>query len=94
MPTKTRPTEKLKPSAKIAWRKVADEAVILNTETAAYYSLDGAGLRIWELLSEGRSIEEIVGTLADEYDASSEVLRRDALDLLSNLRKEKIVEPA
>ena len=37
----------------------ADEAVILDVETAVYFSLDGAGLRMWELLGDGKSVPEV-----------------------------------
>lgn len=83
-----------KHASRIAWRKVADEAVILNTETAAYYSLDGVGLRLWELLGEKRSMPDIVSTLAKEYDAPAEVIRKDCTELVRKLRQEHIVEPA
>lgn len=81
-------------SGRIAWRKVADEAVILDTETAAYYSLQDVGLRIWELIGEGRSIEEMAAVLAEEFDASEDVIRRDCEELIVRLRREKIIEPA
>lgn len=79
---------------RVAWRKVADEAVILNTETAAYYSLDGVGLRIWELIGEKRPLAEIVSTLACEYDAPAKTLLKDAEALVARLRKESLVEPS
>ena len=84
----------VKHAARVAWRKVADEAVILDTETAAYYSLDGAGLRIWELIGAGRPLADIVSTLAQEYDAAPEVLLRDCEGLIRRLRKENLVEPS
>lgn len=83
-----------KHAARTAWRKVADEAVILDTETAAYFSLDGVGLRVWELMGEGRSVPEIVAALVAEYDASEDAIRKDVLDLIRKLRQEKIAEPA
>lgn len=83
-----------KHSGRVAWRKVADEAVILDVETAAYFSLDGVGLRIWELIGEKRSLDEISREIAAEYDAPEDVIRRDCEELIGRLRKEKIVEPA
>lgn len=83
-----------KHSKRVAWRKVADEAVILDVETAAYFSLDGVGLRVWELLESGSSLDRIVSSLSGEYDAPADVIRRDCEELLERLRKHKIVEPA
>ena len=83
-----------KHSPRVAWRKVADEAVILDTETAAYFSLDGAGLLIWELLSKKLSLEKIAAAVAAEYDAPEAVIRKDLDALLKSLKKEKLIEPA
>ncbi len=83
-----------KHAKRVAWRKVADEAVILDTDTAEYYSLAGAGLRMWELLGKGKSPEQIAHALAREYDCPPERIRRDCLDLIGALLKRKILERA
>ena len=94
MPAKTAAQKRLwKHARHVAWRKVADEAVILDTNTAEYYSLAGAGLRMWELIGRGCGPDQIARTLAREYDCSPERLRRDSQDLIRALRKEKIIEP-
>ncbi|MBI5882428.1 MAG: PqqD family protein [Elusimicrobia bacterium] len=92
--TETRKPQAFKHSSRVAWRKVADEAVILDVETAAYYSLSGTGLRIWELLGEGKLVEDIVSRLGAEFDASEDVIRRDCRELVERLRREKMIEPA
>jgi hypothetical protein len=81
-------------SRRVAWRKVADEAIILEVESASYYSLSGAGLRMWELLGKGKSAVEIGKALAKEYDASEEKLSDDCADLVCRLRKERLIERA
>ena len=83
-----------KHSRRVAWRKVADEAVILDVETAAYFSLDGAGLRMWELLGEGKTIEKIAKALADEYDAPEDAIGDDCAELAGKLHKEGLLDPA
>lgn len=91
--TQSKP-QAFKHARRVAWRKVADEAVILDVETATYYSLNGAGLKIWELLGAGRSAAEISRDLAREYDAPEETIRRDVEELTRRMRQEKILEPA
>ena len=78
----------------VAWRQVADEAVILNVDTVVYYSLRGAGLRMWELLGDGKSASDIARILTQEYEASEDGIRKDCADLICKLRKESLVEPA
>jgi hypothetical protein len=83
-----------KHSRRVAWRKVADEAVILDTETAAYFSLSGAGLRMWELIGEGKTAAEIAGIVAAEYDADEDEIRGDCVELAGKLRKKRLIESA
>jgi len=90
----TRTAGSWKHSGRVAWRKVADEAVILDVETAVYYSLSGAGLRMWELLGEGRTPAQIAALLAAEYDADEGRLRADCAGLAAELRREGLVERA
>ena len=78
----------------VAWRKVSGEAVILDVDTAVYYSLNGVGLRMWELLGEGRGSDEAAGVLAAEFDAAPERIRKDYEDLAKRLRKEGLLSPA
>jgi hypothetical protein len=83
-----------KHSRRVAWRKVADEAIILDVETAAYFSLSGAGLRMWELIGQGKTALEISRIIFGEYDASEEDIREDCVELIGKLRKERLIENA
>jgi hypothetical protein len=83
-----------KHSRRAAWRKVADEAVILDVKTAVYYSLSGAGRRMWELLGRGRTAAEIGKALAAEYDADERDIRQDCAALIGRLLKAGLLERA
>lgn len=88
------PSKKWRYTRNVAWRKVADEAVILNVDTAVYHSLGGAGLRMWELLGQGKSSEAAGSILAGEYDADALRLQKDFEDLARDLKKADLIEPA
>jgi hypothetical protein len=77
-----------------AWRNVADEAVILDVETAVYYSLDGAGRRMWELLGDGRTAAQIGEIVAREHDADESRILKDLHELIAKLLKERLLERA
>ncbi|OGR60171.1 MAG: hypothetical protein A2X36_12105 [Elusimicrobia bacterium GWA2_69_24] len=83
-----------KHSEHVAWRKVAGEAVILDVDTAVYYSLNGVGLRIWELLGERKPEAEILDAITSEYDAPRQRIAEDLERLLRRLKKEGIIAPA
>ena len=50
-------------------RLVEDETVVLDLESGMYFGLDGTGKRIWESVSEGHSLREIVSIIVAEYEA-------------------------
>ncbi len=83
-----------KHSSRVAWRKVADEAIILDVESAVYFSLSGAGLRMWELLGKGKTAGEIARALSAEYDAQENEIARDCAKLAGKLADEGLIAPA
>jgi hypothetical protein len=70
------------------------EPVLLNLENGAYYRANGVTLRIWELLAEPCELEQVVATLASEFDVSEERLRSDVQDVLDQLLKEGLIAVA
>lgn len=78
-------------SPEIAWRKVGDEAVLLNVRTSVYYSLNNVGSRIWELISAGRSSEDVILEVVRDFDAEEAVVRKDFSELIKPLLEENIL---
>ncbi|HCE97622.1 MAG TPA: hypothetical protein DER10_03900, partial [Elusimicrobia bacterium] len=74
--------EKTEISPTVTWRKVNNEAVILNLETSVYYSVNQTGTLIWELLVEGKPLEKIARALAAEYKLSTEQAAEDTCGFL------------
>jgi len=53
--------------------KVLDgEAIMIDLPKGIYYSLDGVGGRVWELLEEGRGAAAIAVGIAREFDVTPE----------------------
>ena len=75
----------------IYWRR-GDFTNIFNAKTAAFYSLDGAGARAFELLMEGKNEMDIVNTIADEFDADAKDIKEDFLKLVEDLRQNGILQ--
>ncbi len=76
---------------RIFWKKVDEELVILDIETGIYYTLNEVGARIWELALDARSIKEIVDDLLVHFDASEDVMYKDAEKVLRDLVRENIL---
>jgi hypothetical protein len=68
------------------------EVAILDLKGGTYYGLDHVGARIWGLLQEPRTVEEIRDVLLSEYEVEPDRCERDLLALLQRLADEKLVE--
>lgn len=70
---------------------IDDEAIIVNLDSGAYYSLRGSGARTWELLTTGATLGYIVDALVAEYPAASEAVQPAVAALLAELEAEQLV---
>lgn len=64
---------------------LAGEAVILNLREGVYYGLDDVGARIWNLIQEPQSVEQVCDRIFEEYDVSAGQCERDVLALVGEL---------
>ncbi len=76
----------------IIWRVVDDEALILNTSNGFYFSMNGTATEAWCLLNDGKSIDEVAQTISERYEIDLQSAKSDVEALLTELKKEKIVE--
>ena len=68
------------------------EVAILDLKGGVYYGLDAVGARIWNLVQEPRTVDEIHAALLQEYEVEPKLLERDVLALLQRLADEGLVE--
>jgi hypothetical protein len=68
------------------------EVAILDLKAGVYYGLDAVGARIWSLIQEPRTVNEIRDILLEEYEVEPERCERDLLVLLQRLADERIIE--
>ena len=68
------------------------EAVLLNLATKMYYTLNETGLRIWQMLSSGRTLGEISETLSGEFNVTPEKAKESVFNLIGELTAEKLVK--
>lgn len=73
--------------------KVVDgEAIIINLSNGIYYSLDGVGGTVWQMIEHGYSIEEMINTISAHHKVSSEQVKADLEKLIEELVQENIVK--
>ncbi|MBX6331502.1 MAG: PqqD family protein [Gemmatimonadaceae bacterium] len=71
---------------------LSDGAVLLSLHTKRYFSLNETGTRVWALLGEAKSADEIAAALAGEYAVSGEEARAAVDALIAELVAEQLLE--
>ena len=66
-------------------RKLEDEMVLLNLDSGEYFGLNDTGTRVWELLVDGRSRDEVVDRLTEEFEVTVEVASSHVAALCAEL---------
>jgi len=61
------------------------ETVVLDAASGAYFSLEGIGPRIWELLSGTTTRTTVVATIVDEFDVDPSTCERDVGAIIDEL---------
>jgi hypothetical protein len=75
------------------WRILDEEAVIINTNTSSYYSLNKTGTFIWNLIVEKEmSLEEIAESISFHYQKEEEDIIGDIESILNNLLDENLIK--
>ena len=68
-----------------------DEVVVVNLGAGTYYSLAGAGTKIWNAALSGASIQQIVAQLAARYQAEIDEVQRETVAFLEKLQAEELL---
>jgi hypothetical protein len=79
----------------VVFRDLAGEAVILNLASGIYLGLNEVGTRMWNLLAEHGSTEQVLAVLLEEYEVEEATLRQDIEALLHTLSEKglTVVDP-
>jgi hypothetical protein len=81
----------LRPHPDVVWRRVGEEAVVVNLKTNRIYSLNHTGARFWELISGGHDREAAEAALIDEFDIEESKLRKEVATVLDELTREGLI---
>ena len=70
----------------ILWRVVGDEALLLDTISGNYFSLDPIATEIWVRLNNGDDADQIASAVSERYSIEAGRARDDIADLMKDLR--------
>jgi hypothetical protein len=68
-----------------------DMLLMLDVEHGKYFGLNGTGPRIWELLEQPISEEELIDALLAEYEVTREVCATEVAAFLDGLRQRHLL---
>lgn len=61
------------------------DLVMMSIERGEYFGVGGAGPRVWELLEQPVTLEQIAATLCAEFEVEAAVCRQDLLNFAQEL---------
>lgn len=68
------------------------ESVILDLKDGVYYELNEVAARVWELIQEPASVQNVLDTLVAEYDVTLGECEADVVTLLEDMVLRGLVE--
>ena len=68
-----------------------DELVLLDAASGTYFGLNHVGSKIFDMLKDGRSEDEVIAALRTEYSESEERLRSDYAAFVAELERRGLV---
>ncbi len=75
-----------RPSPDLLWRVVGEEALLLDTVSGNYFSLDPIATEIWVKLADGESPDRIATALSAKYSIDEDRARNDVDELVAEMR--------
>ena len=67
------------------------DIVMMDLEKGKYFSLNGVGSRIWNLVEEPVKVSNVVDSLLEEYDIGRDECEEQVLQFLGKLEREQIL---
>lgn len=83
---------RLSRNARIAWRLIEGEAVLLDEVEGELIRLNPVGAEIWNAIDGMRTVREIVDRISGTFDVSERTAMRDVHRFLKHLLRHELVE--
>lgn len=84
-------TKKAVISEAVFAQNVDGEMVLLDMNSENYFGLDGVATDIWQLLSEGKTLEEMYSALIEMYEVEEVQLKEDLEAFIQKLLDDGLV---
>jgi coenzyme PQQ synthesis protein D (PqqD) len=72
-------------------KEMGNSVVLVHLGTEKIFELNATAARIWDLLAEGLTREDILSRISEEFDVPREVAAQEIQELLSSLISENMI---
>lgn len=69
------------------------EAILLNLETGAYFTLNRVGTVAWEFFDGVRTLAQVHSAICERFEVSEDIAKQDLLLLVKHLGQEGLIQP-
>jgi hypothetical protein len=88
------PGIRLRRASSLPFQKLEQELLVVDPRTRSVHLLNPTATRVWELLEFAATREELVATVAEEFDAPAGTIGHEVSTLLADLEAKGLVGPA
>jgi hypothetical protein len=72
-------------------RTIGGETIVLDLPSSQYFAITGIGSRVFQLLAEEQTLDELVTAITAEYDVDEPTARRDVTTFVDRLRQAQLL---
>ena len=73
---------------------VADDAILLDIDSGYFFQLNKTAARIWNLLEEPQSFDDLCASLHDVFQPGEHAISADVEEFVADLRERGIIDLA
>ncbi|MBW1634785.1 MAG: PqqD family protein [Deltaproteobacteria bacterium] len=84
--------QKISLSDTVYAQEVDEEMVLLDMASENYFGLDAVASDIWQMLRQGKTLQEVQNGLLDIYDVEPEMLKKDFLNFVEELNRRGLIK--
>ncbi len=75
----------------VVYETIEGETIVMNLKNGFYYSFDGIGPAVWELIINGFEFEEMVIFLSEMFTNSGLLFNEEIMSFINDLKSHEIV---